>query len=366
MLFVLPAGMILDRVSTRKVILLAMSSSVLCALAFSFANEIWVGAVCRFITGMGGSFCFVSCIRLATRWFPPRRLAFVIGLIVTTAMFGGMLAQTPMTLLTDHYGWRHMLYIDAIAGALMLLPIYLFVKDYPATPTFHQPTHQPLPWGTFLKTLWHSLLNLQNWLGGLYTSLMNMPLMLLGAVWGSLYLVQVHHLTRTEASLVTSMIFVGTIIGSPVIGWLSDRIRLRRSPMIVSAILSILTILIIMLAGNLSFLSLLVLFLALGLFTSAQILSYPLIAESNPRALTGTAEGLASVLIMGGGTLQPFFGTLMELNGHTLANGAAIYSAHNFLLAMSLIPFAFILGLLAAFFANETYCRQQDERDESS
>lgn len=360
LIFLFPAGMILDRFSTRKVILVAMASSVLCTYIFSSITQVWVGEICRFITGVGGSFCLISCIRLTSRWFPPRRLALVIGLIITLAMFGGMIAQTPMTMLTDYFGWRKMLVLDAFVGVLMLVIISLFVQDQP--PEERKTHDHPILTGKeFLKALWSSLLNLQNWLGGLYTSLLNLPVFLMGAMWGSLYLVQVHGLTRTQSSFVTSMIFIGTIIGSPIIGWFSDRISLRRLPMILCAIFALILILITMFIPHLPMASLLTLFFGIGFFTSGQILSYPLIAESNPRALIGTAEGIASTLIMAGGISQPIFGALLTLNwNHHLINGFPIYSHNNFLLAMSMIPIAFVIGLISAFFIKETYCKPQD------
>lgn len=360
LLLLFPAGMILDRISTRKVILIAMSLCVSCTYLFSFASSIWVIELSRFVTGIGGSFCFLSSIRLASRWFPPRRLALVIGLIVTLAMFGGMLAQTPMTLLTDYFGWRHTIFIDATVGLGMLFVIFLFVRDYPGGEN-NTSEHHPMSAKEFWCSLRLSLSNSQNWLGGIYTSLLNLPIFLLGAMWGSLYLVQIHDLTRTQSSFVTSMIFIGTIVGSPVIGWLSDRIARRRLPMIICAIFSLMTILIIMFVHHLSLFSLLLLFFAIGFFTSAQIISYPLIAESNPRALTGTSEAIASTLIMAGGISQPFFGWLMGLNwNHKYINSLPIYSNSDFLLAMAIMPIAFVLGLIAALLIRETHCKAYD------
>jgi MFS family permease len=359
LLFLFPAGMILDRFSTKKVILFAMASSVACAYIFALVNHVWAAELCRFITGIGGSFCLISCIRLASNWFPPRRLALVIGLIVTLAMFGGMLAQTPMTLLTDLFGWRKMFMINASIGAVMLIVIFIFVKDHP--PGHSAFSHQALNWQEFTKSLKKSLLNRQNWLGGLYTSLLNLPVFLMGAMWGGLYLVQIHDLSRTQSSFVTSMIFVGTIIGSPVIGWFSDRISLRRLPMLLCAFVALLLILILMFVPHLSLVSLLLLFLGIGIFTSAQILSYPLIAESNPRALTGTAEGIASILIMAGGISQPLFGALITLNwDQKLSNGVPVYSYHDFLLGLSIIPVAFVISIICALLIRETNCQRMD------
>lgn len=357
-----PAGILLDRFSTRKIILAAMSLMVLGTFLFAIATSFWVIEVCRFLTGIGGTFCLLSAVRLATRWFPPQRMALVIGLIVTMAMTGGVVAQTPFTWAVDTIGWRHTLILDGILGLFFISIIAFVVRDYP--PGYEIEHEQHLGYLSemgFVKSLKLALSNFQNWLGGLYTSLLNLPIFLLGGLWGSLYLVQVHGLNRIHASFVTTMIFIGTIIGAPVVGWLSDRIGLRRSPMIICAILSLIVILLIMYYPHLTLLPSMALFFLLGFFTSAQIISYPLIAESNPRALTGTAEGMASVLIMLGGITQPFFGWLMDLHwDHKIIDQVPFYSVSDYRLAMGIMPIGFVLGLIAALIIRETYCRAQE------
>lgn len=98
---------------------------------------------------------------------------------------------------------------------------------------------------------------------------------------------------------------------------------------------------------------------ALGFFTSAQIISYPLIAESNSPALTSTALGIASVLIMGGGAVfAPLFGWLLNLYwDHRIVNGVAHYSIHNFYHAMLILPLTALLSLLFACLVKETHCK---------
>lgn len=362
-LFLFVAGMILDRVSTRRLIILAMLVSVLCTFGMSFATAIWQIAALRFITGIAGAFCLLSCVRIASRWFPPRRMALVVGLIVTFAMFGGMLAQTPFTLLTDSIGWRHALLVDASVGAAMLFVIIAFVRDYPAGAKrdIEAQQHELSDLG-FWKSLRMTVRNAQNWLGGLYTSLMNLPIFIFGAVWGSLYLVEIRGLSRADASLVVSMIFLGTMIGSPVMGWISDRIRQRRLPMILGAVVSIGIMMWLMYGTHLTLSTLMFIFFLLGFITSTQIISYPLIAESNPANLTGSAEGLASTLIMAGGFTTTMFAWAMNWHwNHKLIDSIPIYSSSDFLTALAILPVAFVLALLASLGLRETHCRAYSE-----
>ncbi len=362
-IFLFPAGMILDRVSTRKIILSALSLCILGTAGFGIATTYWFAAFCHFLAGIGNAFCFLSCIRLASRWFPTRMLAFVIGLIVTFAMLGGLLAETPLTLLTHHFSWRNAVLMNAGFGIIIFILIFANVHDFPQGYTeLYQKQQKQLHDLGLWESVRLALGNLQNWLAGIFTSLLNLPIMLLCALWGNLYLEQIHHLTDVQASSVVSMIFIGTIIGGPIVGAWSDRISLRKFPMIIGAILSILSILVLTQFNDLGYQPLLILFFIIGFLTSAQVLAYPLITESNNRIVTSTATGLASVLIMGGAALfQPLFGWIMDhyWNG-MIQKGMHIYPSIAFHRAMLIFPITFIIALLAACFVRETHCREHN------
>jgi MFS family permease len=365
-IFLLFAGILVDRISIRLLILSAMIMVVLATILFAISHSFQLAAFSHFVSGIGNAFCFLSCIKLATRWFPSQRLAFVIGIIVTIAMMGGVVAQTPFTLLAQAWGWRGAVFANAGLGIVITLIVYVFVYDYPsAQHQLAEATANVSSSQSIKRSILSALCNKQNGLGGIYTCLLNLPIILLGELWGVMYLTQVHYLPKTQASLVTLMIFVGTILGSPSVGWISDYWGRRKLPMILGALFALLVMLGIMFLPHLSFFSLLILFLLLGLFSSTQIISYPLIAESNPRYITGTATGLASILIMGGGAIfQPLFGWLLDLHwNRTVIQGLTIYSATGYLYGLAIMPIAFIVSLLAACFLNETYCQPYVENN---
>lgn len=360
-LFLFFAGMILDRFSTRWLLSTAMAISVISTFMFSISDAFWQASIFRFLTGAAAAFCLLSAVRLASRWFSPKRMAMIIGLVVTMAMLGGTIAQTPFTLLADSIGWRATLMSDAGLGVLLLIIIISCVRDYPKD---YQEDFELASENTAAgklsvsETIKRVVKKAQNWLAGIYTSLMNLPIMILGVVYGVMYLVHVHHLSREHASEITSMIYVGTIFGSPIIGWFSDRIKRRKAPMIVAALLSVLLVLMIMYVPGLTFSELMVSFFVLGFLTSAQIITYPLVIESNPLAITGAAEGLSSTLIMAGGFVQPLFGYLIQLHwSHKMAHHLPVYSTSDYNLAMWIMPVAFGLSLILALFLKETHCK---------
>ena len=358
-----PAGNLLDRFSTKKLLVFAIIICTFGTFMFSVATEYWVAAVGRFLVGCGASFCFLSCIRIASRWFPPRRMALVTGVVVTMAMLGGLVAQTPFTLLTHFLGsWRQTLLLNTGLGVVILVATLLLVQDCP--PDAQQEVKDDkahLKELGLLRCISLAALNPQNWLGGLYTSLMNLPVFVIGGLWGILYLKGVHHLSSVQASYATTIFFVGVIFGSLAFGWYSDYIERRVSPMLMGSVLSLVVMGILMYVPGLSFWFIMLLFFLIGFVTSSQVLTYPAIAELNPSYLTSTAISIDSVCIMASGFIvPPFFGWLMERGGsQDIVNGVAVYTAESFNHAMLVMPAAFIGALIVAVFIKETYCRSQ-------
>nr|MDQ2995015.1 MFS transporter [Pseudomonadota bacterium] len=169
----------------------------------------------------------------------------------------------------------------------------------------------------------------------------------------------VHHVSHEQASVVTMMLFVGTIFGSPFVGWLSDRIGLRKPPMVVGAILSIAMMLTLMYSQDLSMGLLILSFLLLGFFTSSQVVSYPVVSESNTTLLTAMSVSCVSLTTIGGGALfEPRFGRLLDMHwSGKIVEGLPVYSIADFRFAMWIFPIGFFIALIATFFIRETHCK---------
>ena len=126
--------------------------------------------------------------------------------------------------------------------------------------------------------------------------------------------------------------------------------------MIVSAILALIVVGLIMLIPHPSALLENVLFFALGLITSSQVLTYSVVAESNPSSITASAESIAATIIMFGGFAQGLFGWLMGLFwAHSFTSQhLPLYSIDDYRRAMLILPIGFVLSLVCAFLLKES------------
>jgi MFS family permease len=343
-LLLFPAGILLDRLSVKKVLLFSITTCALGAMIFSQTAHFYTAVGCIFISGAGGTFCFLGTMKLASRWFSPQKLAWVTGLIVTLAMLGGLIAQTPVAILANHFGWRSLFQVLAFVEAFFCLLTFLILKDSPEKDDF---TDLPLSLASVFKSIQIAIRTPLNWVCGIFTSTMNLPVTLIGAVWGVPFLIQAHHFSRTESASINAFIFIGMMIGPAISGKLSDYLRSRTLIMAGGTLVSLAVILAIMLFTSDTAWTYRFLFFSLGFFSSVQILGYTVLVENTPPAMTGASLSVSCVLVMSGGTfLQPLFGKIMQLywTGE-MANHTPVYSTQAYHTAMMMLPVAFCIAL---------------------
>lgn len=348
-LLLIPAGIVLDRVSAKNIIILVICLSAVGVLMTANANSMAVLIIGRILMGIGGTFSFIGCIRIAVNSLPAQHLAKGTSLIVSMGLFGGFIVQMPLTLMITTLGWRHSLLIVSVAGFIIAFLIFLFVTNkryYQNSSTQHANSL------SLREQFSKAFLNKQNVLCGIYNSLMNLPIFMLGAMWGITYLTVTGKFTEVQASTICSMLFLGIMFGSPLASIISDAVKSRVKPMKIGAILSIALILILILFPSQNFYFALIMFLLLGLITSTQNLSYPTVIESNSKAISSSATAVISLLCMVGGAIsQPLFGSIVVVLQHHYSKAVAFEWGFN------ILPVAFVLSYLISLFIKETHCK---------
>jgi MFS family permease len=342
-LFLIPAGYFLDKLSIRYTLLSSLAICILGIIGFAYAPNMKWAFFFHFFSGIGNAFCFLGGILLISNWFPKNAQAFMVGLMVTIGMSGGLIAQLPLSCLLDYVSWREALLLDAAVGCVLFVLMYLVLQDRKDR-IKKENTSLPLLAG-LKQNLHPSLFGC-----AFYTAFMNLPLMIIGAVFGSCFLTQVYQFSLKTSSSITSMICLGTMAGSPFFGKLTDYFQNRKKVMVFGAIASLLLFLsLLSFNPPISFSLALLLFFLIGFFTSTQVLSYPLINEYSPPLYRGTLMGVAAVIIMGTPFfLQPFLGKLLDfLWDGAYLNGCRFYSISAFRKAFLLFPFFFLLALFA-------------------
>ncbi len=350
-LFLIPAGIILDRIPVRKVILFALAFCVLGTFGFAVSKTLTAACISHFLSGIGNAFCFLSCMILANGWFKEKS-TFIMSAMITIGLLGGVIAQVPFSLLAEAFNWRNALLIDAGIGIVIWGLNYLFVYDAEPNRLFSKEFDLP----RLIFQLKSACRLKETWICGLYTGLMNLPLMIISAMVGNLFLMQVHGLNPTKASVAISMISFGTILGSSLFGWMSEKMDQKKPLLMFGALSSLVAFGALLLIPGLSYGMICGLFFAIGLLSATQVLGYPMITDAAPLEAKGTSMGVSALLIMGlAFVLQPITGVLLDWNQLPLQSG---YTHQDFFRAFLLFPIAF----LTAFFLSLSVKEKKREK----
>lgn len=287
-LLLIPAGLMLDRMNAKNVMLVAFLLLLISSSIFYFTNSFLLETAARFIAGMAHAFALISCFRLAALYIPNNKQGAIISWILTIAFLGGFFAQSPFVWLLENIGFQNTAILQTILGILIFL--ILFFNRNPPDNKFSEQAKRT----NLFSQLFSALKNPKNIFAPIYIALMGVPFMTLGALYGIQYLLHNKQLDNMEASEIVSLIFIGIIIGSPFFGWLYDQIRFKKGIMMAAVTLTLISCWAAFHTTHFLWL----LFFAIGFFSSAQVLGYPIISTSNSKETLGAAMGLANFFIM--------------------------------------------------------------------
>ena len=351
----LPAGLLFDRYGPRK---LMTGALILCAIGsffFASTDSVVTASMGRFLIGIGSAFSFIGVLVLVSRWFPPQHFAILAGVAQLMSSVGAMFGEMPLAALIGHVGWRQASFILAAVGFLLAVLLWYLIRDYP-----HQPT-QSLPTRS-LREEWQRLLEVcrrsYTWLTGAYAFSIWTPIAVFAALWGVPYLEEKYHVSVVVASGLCSMIWLGIGVGSPLLGWVSDRCSSRRLALITSSIFGLTATLILLYVPYVSIEWMYLVLFMLGLGAGGQTVSFAVVKDNNPVHLVGTASGFNNLsVLVGGAIFQPLVGVILHRSaGLQLAHEVPIYTISSYQKALLVMPCCYLASLiLAVWFIKESY-----------
>jgi MFS family permease len=355
----LPIGALLDRYGARAMLTTALLAAGSGSLMFALARSIELAYGGRFLVGAGCAVGFIGSMALAAKWFNRRYFAMLAGFSMFFAMMCGMAGQAPLAWAVEAVGWRTtMLWAGGFAVCLSLL-VALVVRNAPPG-SVSTATSRHMPWADIGAGLVATIRRNEVWRISVVAMSMSGPMLALGGLWGVPYLTENYGLDRPTAAFYASLSLFGWAVGAPFSGWLSDRINLRKKPLVAGAALNTLLLAVIAFATSLPLPLMAVALFLSGLTGASMVVSFALVREVSPETQHGTVTGLVNgMTVAAGAVLQPTIGWLLDLvwDG-TMDAGARVYQAADYRFAfVSLVVWAGI-GLLFSFTLRETYCRQ--------
>lgn len=361
----LPAGLLSDSLGPRKTVtfflLLAAAGSIL----FGFAPTIELAFVGRILVGFGVSMVFIPTMKILSQWFRVREFALMAGILNAVGGIGVLAATWLLSIMAAGFGWRLSFEIIGACTFFIVALVWLVVRDKPEDKGWSSiaeidyksnkpstPSRQiPLLEGARLvvseKYFWPVAL----WFFfncGVFFGF--------GGLWGGPYLMHVYGMTKAEAGMVLSMIAWGMIIGSPLLGLVSDRfLKSRKKPFIIcNTVLTVELAFFVLYPSGLPPALLYILFFIFSICSSAIVaIGFTTVKELFPVEIAGTSVGTVNLFpFLGGAVYMPFLGKILDAYEKTDTGGYSL-EAYSMLLLVLLI--SSIVSLICTFFITETF-----------
>lgn len=348
----LPVGLLTDRYGPRKLMAAAAFVCALASAGFSSSESLLVASFFRALIGGAVAFGFVGTLSIITQFFSPGRFALLAGLVQSMGMIGAIAGQAPLRVLVESRGWQ-----EAFIW-LMLIAIVLGVLLFTVVPHRGSRSQQSVK-----HDLMHSFTqvarNPQSWLCAGIGFGLAAPMLGFAGLWAIPWLELSYNVDKKQAAGLVSMLFLGWAIGSPLSGWLSDRMGKRKPVIFGGTLVSLTSFLLLVYLNGWSLTAIGILFAVCGIGGSAMIVIFGSVRESNLMENSAAAMGLANMCVVGSGAItQPLIGWLLEQYWKgRLINEIPVYSVETYRIALLALVASLLMALLCAIFLRETHCQ---------
>ena len=236
-IMVLVGGLIIDKIGTRKSVLIFTTLIALGAIVTAFNHTLALMATGRLIFGLGAESMIVAITTIMARWFKGKELSFAFGLNLTVARAGSFMALNSPTWGRSLYQyWQSPLIITVYAGLFALLCITIFYfLDGAASKMYSLPKE-----GAQDKIILREVLKF----GKPFWYITALCVVFYSAMFpfqtfAIKYFQEAHGTSREVGGNLSSMLTLAAMFMTPFFGWLSDKIGKRSLLMMIGSLLII-------------------------------------------------------------------------------------------------------------------------------
>ncbi len=323
----LPVGVLLDRFGPRSVQPALMGVAAMGMLQFALAGGMPGLLIGRALIGIGTAGALMAGLKALSLAVPTECLALANGCMVMFGGLGAMASTVPVALLAGWLGWRGMFFMLAAAN----LAVAAWIRATPPSPR----AAGPQSWGDAIAGMALILRDPAFWRLAPLSSMVIGTAFALHGPWAARWMGDVDGVEPDDVTWFMLLMGGSLTLGAGTIGLAANALRQRgittRSLFGAAAAVFALVQACLLLRGPLPDWLLWAIMAAFGAMT---VLSYSIVADLFPPALTGRANGALNVLHIGGAfVLQGGIGAVIGLWGR---DRAGQYSAQGYETALAL------------------------------
>lgn len=343
-LWQIPAGVCLDYFGVRRAMPIAILFTSLGTLLLAMSPSMPLATLARIITGAGSAFGFIGCCKIAAESFDDKHFPTLVGFTNLAGVMGAIMGGAPLAHAVETYGWRTSLNTLALLGFLITLWILSLNK---------KDTHSPsLGYTSILHHLVSIVRSKQTWLIAYYGCFVMVPIAAFAELWAVPFLMQAYDYTRPFAAIITSAIFCGIAVGSPLLGYLSSGFDNEKRFIRVCCLGALFLLTIIVWVTTLSTPLLVGLMFLYGALTSHMLLCFTYVRRLHKLQDAGLVIGFTNMVIMATSALfQPFIGKLLDARlGPPKIDGLPSLLTMDYQIALSVLLATLVLAYCLTYF----------------
>ncbi len=320
----IPVGLLADSWGPRKTVTFFTLLAAAGALMFGLAPSFGIATIARIIVGLGLSGVFVPAMKTLAEWFRPREYAKISGVLMAVGGIGWLSASTPLALVTRSFGWRTGFIAIGMITVVLSVLTWFFLVDTPKKKGYPEINVRPAIKGAQKKIgLWAGIglvfSTPRFWPLAIWCFCNGSILFSFNGLWAGPYLRDIYGLSKPAIGNILSMVAVGMVVGSPLLGYLSDNILKSRKKILV--VCSLITVIewafFYLFYQSLSVPLLYIFFFVIGVCIGASvIITFTATKELFPLEMAGTAVSCVNLFgFVGGVIYQPLIGFFMDMAG---------------------------------------------------
>lgn len=327
----IPTGVLSDTLGVRRSLTIFLLLAAFGTYLFAVAGDYQVSAIGRGIAGVGSGIVLVSTLKFLTQWFRLDEFATLNGILMMIGNLGALMAAAPLAWLVGTTGWRFGCFLLAAMAVLLAVLVFILVRDRPPKASLSgtsgpdKSALEPSNQISTIETIKTVALNRNLWLLAVSAFTIYGATMSIQGLWAVPYLMDVHSLSHQTASNMLTAWAAGAIVGSPFMGYLSDRVlRTRKWMLLGGALLYSLPFLALSLnPAGLPWWSFYGVFFYCGLCGSTFVVTFALVNDIMPRQVAGTALGLFNTWnFVGSAAYQQITGLILAAFPATVGQNA--------------------------------------------
>jgi MFS family permease len=314
-LFQIPMGPMLDRIGPRLIISYSVILGALGSFLFAIGGSFTTALAGRILIGLGMASVLMGTMKVFILDFPPNQFATLVGTILAIGTLGNILATSPLAYLNSTIGWRTTFILAAGVTALFAFSSLWILRGKDRSGGKPDPDLSPKQEIGVFQSVGMILRTLSFWQIGFVAFFRYGTFVGLQGLWLGPYLIDIKRYAPVQAGHLLILMAVGTIIGGPLGGRLSDQIFHSRKGVALLGV-CLYCVSLFPLTGILKIQNPLwfgVTFFFLGFFNSFGILVFSHAKELFPVAISGTVMTFVNFFTMAGGAVfMPVLGKVIE------------------------------------------------------